>query len=180
MRNNTIKLAFSSMLAALSTALMFMTNLFPAASYTLPAIAGALMMLTVIELGKRWAWPSFVVSAVLSFLVVADKEAVAIFVLFFGYYPILKANFEQLPKRLFRRLAKFLLFNVAMVVEFFLSIHLLGVPEESFTVFGVYLPWVFLLVGNVAFLLYDYCLSCLVIVYCQRMHKNVQRWLRLK
>ena len=83
MRNNTIKLAFSSMLAALSTALMFMTNLFPAASYTLPAIAGALMMLTVIELGKRWAWPSFVVSAVLSFLVVADKEAVAIFVLFF-------------------------------------------------------------------------------------------------
>ena len=118
MRNNTIKLAFSSMLAALSTALMFMTNLFPAASYTLPAIAGALMMLTVIELGKRWAWPSFVVSAVLSFLVVADKEAVAIFVLFFGYYPILKANFEQLPKRLFRWLAKFLLFNVAMLWSF--------------------------------------------------------------
>lgn len=48
---------------------------------------GALMMLTVIELGKRWAWPSFVVSAVLSFLVVADKEAVAIFVLFLDIIP---------------------------------------------------------------------------------------------
>lgn len=122
----------------------------------------------------------FVASSLLSFLVVADKEAVAMFVLFFGYYPILKAYFEQFSRRFLTWLAKYLLFNVAMIVEFILSIHLLGVPEESFTVFGVYLPWVFLLIGNVAFLLYDYCLSCLVVVYCQRMHKNVQRWLHLK
>ena len=175
-----MKLAFSGMLVALSTALMFLTNLFPVASYTLPAIAGALWILSVIELGKGWAWPSFVASSLLSFLVVADKEAVAMFVLFFGYYPILKAYFEQFSRRFLTWLAKYLLFNVAMIVEFVLSIHLLGVPEESFTVFGVYLPWVFLLIGNVAFLLYDYCLSCLVVDYCQRMHKNVQRWLHLK
>ena len=112
----------------------------------------------MIELGKGWAWPSFVASSLLSFLVVADKEAVAMFVLFFGYYPILKAYFEQFSRRFLTWLAKYLLFNVAMIVEFILSIHLLGVPEESFTVFGVYLPWVFLLIGNVAFLLYDYCL----------------------
>ena len=180
MKNHTMKLAFSGMLVALSTALMFLTNLFPVASYTLPAIAGALWILSVIELGKGWAWPSFVASSLLSFLVVADKEAVAMFVLFFGYYPIQKAYFEQFSRRFLTWLAKYLLFNVAMIVEFILSIHLLGVPEESFTVFGVYLPWVFLLIGNVAFLLYDYCLSCLVVVYCQRMHKNVQRWLHLK
>ena len=138
-----MKLAFSGMLVALSTALMFLTNLFPVASYTLPAIAGALWILSVIELGEGMGVAvvcGFIFAVV---LVVADKEAVAMFVLFFGYYPILKAYFEQFSRRFLTWLAKYLLFNVAMIVEFILSIHLLGVPEESFTVFGVYLPWVF-------------------------------------
>ncbi len=180
MKNNTMKLALSGMLTALGTALMFMTNLVPVAAYTLPAVAGALLVVAVVEMGEGWAWSAFIASSLLSILVVADKEAVAMFVLFFGYYPILKARFEQIQKRALCWLAKFALFNAAIILEFFLSIRLLGVPEESFTIFGIYLPWVFLLLGNVSFLFYDYCLSCMVVIYFQRMHKSVQRWLRLK
>lgn len=180
MKNQTMKLAFGGMMTALCTALMFLTNLIPIASYTLPALAGALTAIVVIELRPAWAWPVFAAASLLSLLIVADKEAVALFVLFFGYYPILKAQLEQVRKRAVCRLLKFAVFNVAMIAEFFLSVSLLGVPKESFTVFGVYLPWVFLLVANVAFLLYDYCLSCMVVLYCQRIHKTVQRWLRLK
>ena len=180
MKNHTMKLAFSGMITALSTVVLFLTNLVPAASYSLPALAGALMVVAVIEIGESWAWAAYIAASLLSLLVVADKEASLIFILLFGYYPILKARFERIKTRPLVWAAKFALFNVAVIAEFFLTIHLLGVPEESYSLFGVYLPWVFLLMGNLIFLLYDYCVSCMVVVYCQRMHKMVHKWLHLK
>lgn len=180
LKNNSMKLALCGMLTALATTGMFLTNLIPIASYTLPAIGGALTVIAVLEIGKSWAWSVYIASSLLSVLVVVDKEAVAMFVLFFGYYPIIKANLEQMKKKYLGWLAKLAVFNLSMILEFWLALHLLGVPAESFTLFGLYLPWVFLLVGNIAFFLYDYCISCGIFVYWKRLHPFIRKWLRLK
>ena len=67
-----------------------------------------------------------------------------------------------------------------MIAGFLISIKILGVPEESFTVFGVYLPWVFLLAGNLVFPVYDYAVSGLVVMYYRRFHKQMEKWIKLK
>lgn len=172
------KIAFCGVAAALSTVLMFLTGLIPVATYALPALSGLVSMVVVVELGVRWAWPVYGVTAVLSLLLAADKEAVTLFILFFGYYPILKAVLERLKKKAFVWALKFLVFNAAMAAGFFAAIFILGVPEESFTVFGIYLPWVFLIAGNGVFLLYDSVISGLVVTYYSRLHKQVSKWLK--
>ncbi len=51
--NHTIRVAFCGVLAGLGLALMFLTALLPMATFALPALAGLLMIMIVIEMGAR-------------------------------------------------------------------------------------------------------------------------------
>lgn len=174
----SVRVAFCGIITALCTVLMFMTSLIPTATYALPALSGVLLIAVVVELGAGWAWPVYVAVSILSLLLAGDKEAAMLFVLFFGYYPILKAAIEKIPRKSICYLLKFAVFNASMVIAFLLSIWVLGVPQESFTLFGVYLPFVFLIIGNLVFLLYDYAVSSLVVTYYQKVHKLVKKWIK--
>lgn len=177
MNHNTIRVAVCGVLTALCTVLMFLTSFIPVGTYALPAIAGVLLIIIVIEIGLKWAWAVYFVSAVLAVLVAGDKEAALLFVLFFGYYPVLKAVLEKMKNHVVSYIVKFAVFNAAMIVGFFAAIYLLGIPQDSFTLFGVNLPLVFLLVGNVVFFIYDKALSLLVIAYFTRLHRVFAKWL---
>ena len=97
--NKSIRVAFCGIITALCTVLMFLTGLISIGTYALPAFAGILLIVVVIEMGTGWAWPVYIAVSVLSVLLSGDKEAALLFVLFFGYYPILKAVFEKMQKK---------------------------------------------------------------------------------
>ena len=171
------KIALGGLLTALGVVLMFLTGLIPIGTYALPAIAGVLLM-AVIEIGAKWAWMIYAAVAVLSLLFAADKEAALLFVLFFGYYPVLKSFLERISNKVLSWISKFAVFNVAVVACFFLAVNFLQLPEDSFTVFGIYLPWVFLILGNAVFLIYDIALSGLVATYVEKLHHRVTKTLK--
>ena len=172
------KIALGGLLTALGVVLMFLTGLIPIGTYALPAIAGVLLIVAVIEIGAKWAWMIYAAVAVLSLLFAADKEAALLFVLFFGYYPVLKSFLERISNKVLSWISKFAVFNVAVVACFFLAVNFLQLPEDSFTVFGIYLPWVFLILGNAVFLIYDIALSGLVATYVEKMHHRVTKTLK--
>ncbi len=178
--NGTVRLAFCSVAAALCSAVMFMTGIIPIGTYALPALAGAVMIPVVVEFGAGWGMLVYTASSLLSFFLAADKEAVLCFILFFGYYPALKAAVEKKGRRAAGFAVKFCVFNVTAVIEFLIAVNLLGVPRDSFTVFGFYVPWALLALGDAVFLLYDYALSLLVITYCGRFSGKVKRWFNIK
>ena len=172
------KIALGGLLTALGVVLMFLTGLIPIGTYALPAIAGVLLIVAVIEIGAKWAWMIYAAVAVLSLLFAADKEAALLFVLFFGYYPVLKSFLERISNKVLSWISKFAVFNVAVVACFFLAVNFLQLPEDSFTVFGIYLPWVFLILGNAVFLIYDIALSGLVATYFEKLHHRVTKTLK--
>lgn len=172
------KIALGGLLTALGVVLMFLTGLIPIGTYALPAIAGVLLIVAVIEIGAKWAWMIYGAVAVLSLLFAADKEAALLFVLFFGYYPVLKSFLERISNKVLSWISKFAVFNVAVVACFFLAVNFLQLPEDSFTVFGIYLPWVFLILGNAVFLIYDIALSGLVATYVEKLHHRVTKTLK--
>ena len=172
------KIALGGLLTALGVVLMFLTGLIPIGTYALPAIAGVLLIVAVIEIGATWAWMIYAAVAVLSLLFAADKEAALLFVLFFGYYPVLKSFLERISNKVLSWISKFAVFNVAVVACFFLAVNFLQLPEDSFTVFGIYLPWVFLILGNAVFLIYDIALSGLVATYVEKLHHRVTKTLK--
>ena len=77
-------------------------------------------------------------------------------------------------------LLKLFSFNIAMIIGFFIAIKFLGIPEDSFVIFGISIPWVFLLFGNVVFLMYDYSLTGLVSLYMTQIHFSIKKLLHLK
>lgn len=167
------------MVTAVSTVLMLITGIIPYGTYALPSLAGILFISVVIELGPGWSWSVYIAVSVLSALIAADKEAVLFFILFFGCYPILKAQIEKRTKKIIGILLKFALFNTAAILEFFLAMYLLSVPKSSYTVFGIYAPWLFLIIGNLIFAVYDYAVSLLVISYAKKFHPVISKWFHM-
>jgi hypothetical protein len=169
------------MVAALGTAVMILTGFVPVGGYAFPAFAGVLLITVVVEAGTRWAVGVYAVQSILSVMLAADQEAVLFFILFFGYYPILKAALERrLRQKAGQYAAKLVVFNMAAVLDFWLSVKLFSIPVATFHVFGYNIPGLFLLAGNIIFLIYDYTISLLVIAYFNRFHPIVKKWFHMK
>ena len=175
-KSSTFRLAFCSVIAALSVVLMLITSFIPIGTYALPCFAGILTVAVVIEYGRKWAFAVFAVVSLLSLFISADKEAVLYFIALFGYYPILKGIFEKhIKNRVLQYILKFVVFNAAAVVSFFIATMLLSVPLEEFEIFGVYLPVLFLLIGNVFFLFYDYAVTVILSQYVLKIRDKIFR-----
>lgn len=173
-KNKTYTLAFSSVIAALSLVFMFITTFIPVGTYALPCFAGALLAAVVLEAGYISASLVYVAVSVLSLLFVSDKEAVLYYIAFLGFYPIIKGLLERIKKRVLQYILKILIFNICIVAAFYIGLFLLSVPKESFVLFGVYLPWVFLVLGNLVFVVYDFCLTRLITQYVEIWRKRIK------
>lgn len=175
----SMKVAFCGVLAALSTVLMFLSGLIPVATLAIPAIAGCLLIPVVAEVGVGWGFGVYGVCGVLSLLLAPDREAALFYLLFFGYYPVLFALLGRIRNRLLGYLAKFFIFNLAVVLEALISIYVLGIPLETIGFLGRFTPLVLLVLGNLVFLVYDHALDGLIAQYFHRLHGRISRAFRM-
>ena len=169
----SFKVSLGGIAAALGLVLMFLTFLVPVGTYAFPAFAGILLAVIVIEIGYGYAVAVFAATALLSFLLITDKEAALLYAIFLGYYPILKSMIERIKSRIAQYLIKLNVFNITMIAAYFIAVNLLSMPTDSFSVMGISLPWLFLLIGNAVFVLYDLCVTRLVTIYQIKWHKKL-------
>lgn len=163
---STFKIALGGVMAAFCIVLMFLTAIVPIGSFALPCIAGIILLMVSYEVGLSWALLTYAAVAILSILFVADKEAALLFTMFLGYYPILKEFLDKkIRNKALSYIVKFLIFNACAISGFFIGINVFGIPKEGFEINGIYLPWVFLIIGEVAFLIYEICLSRIRVIY---------------
>ena len=169
-KKSTFRIAVCAIIAALGVVLMMITSIVPVGTYALPCFAGILMIAVIIEYGVKWSIGVFAVISVLSVFLAGDKEAVLYFIAFFGYYPIIKSVFESKIKNKFLLFfLKLAVFNAAAVASFFIGTFLLSIPNEDYTLFGVYIPWAFLAIGNIFFVFYDYAVTIFVAAYLRKL-----------
>lgn len=175
MNRNSSRVALCGIVSALAVVLMFVTGLIPFLTYALPAIAGAFITVLVIEINKKWAAGAYAAVSLLSLLILADKEAALFFAAFFGYYPIIKAIFEsKLPKAL-EWVLKLLVFNAAVVAASAAAVYIFGIPFDELEEYGIKAALFLLGIGNIAFVLYDYCLTSAVTIYLKKWQKHFRR-----
>lgn len=178
------KVAFGGVVSALSLLCMFLSGVFPFAEYTCPAAAGIVLVALVIDFGKKVAFAAYGAVALLSLIITPNKEAALLFILFLGYYPIVKGILEQTKSRVIEWVLKIILFNAMIVAAYWILINLFEMTEifEQLTFGGVQLAMeatlaVLLVLGNVTFVLYDVALSRLIMVYCQVLRPKLKRLL---
>lgn len=171
---NTMRVAVCGVIAALCLALMMITGIIPFGTFAFPCFAGLLFTAVVIEYGTYWALGVYVSVSVLALFLSADKEAAVFFILIFGYYPILKNVFERkIKNRIVQYILKLIVFNIAVISAFFITTALLAIPAEEYTIMGMYVPWLFLIAGNLFFVLYDRAVSVFAFQYVQNLRGKI-------
>lgn len=150
-------------------------NIFQAASQAMPAIAGVIGVIIVIEIGVKWAFAAYFVSAVLTFIL-GINEAGILFALFFGYYPIVKSLIEKIRVRAIEYIVKFTLFNAAMIASYAILIAVFSLAALGFD--KMLFAWITLAIGNVFFILYDICISRIAALYCVKYRKYIKKLLK--
>lgn len=171
----SMKVSLGGIVAALSLVLMFLTSLIPFGTFAFPTFAGFLLILLVFNLGYSYAVAVYFVTAILSFLLIADKEAALYYTAFLGFYPIVKGLIERITSKVIQYVIKLIIFNSCIIAAFYIGLTVLSVPKDSFTLFGVYLPWMFLIFGNIFFVIYDLCITRLVTIYLLKWHNKFNK-----
>ena len=152
-RTPAANIAFGGVLAALAVVIMSMGTLIPVATYVCPMLCAVILQMVLRTCGEKTAWAWFGAVAILSLLLAPDKEAAAVFA-FIGYYPIIK---PKLDRKKGTWLWKALLFNVSILVTYWLLMHLFGLDQitAEFTEMGTAMTILMLVLGNVTFFLLD-------------------------
>lgn len=150
-------------MAALAASFMLLSY-FPYLTYAVPAFSGLFIMITVIELGNKWALGSYFAS-LLPILLFAEIECKLLYVMFFGFYPVVKALCEKMRKPILEWIIKIVVFNAAVLITYLFFAKLFGVTLDDFNEFGKYGAVLFLLAGNIVFVLYDIAVSRMAMFY---------------
>lgn len=175
-RQKTRALALSAMLCALALVIMLSAYL-PYAGVIAPELAGVVLMVVLCELGGKWALAAYAAAALLTALL-CEKESAMLFVMFFGYYPVLKGKLEHLKSRAAEYLLKILIFNASLAAGYALLIFVFGMPLESLGVEGRGMLILLVVCANLVLIVYDLCLTRLAALYWMRLHPKVQRMMR--
>lgn len=146
---------------------MFIAGIAPFLSLTMPMIAGTLIVIIAVEVNKPWAFLTYIAVSLLSVFVTLSKESALIFILLFGYYPIIKEPIDKIKISFFRMPVKLVFFNVIAVAYYYITLYILGIYDMTdefalFGKFGIYIFWAF---SNVVFFLYDNALKGTIELY---------------
>lgn len=179
MRKQTASLALCGVLCGLSVVVLSMSALFPSLSYVIPMVAGALLIVPSIEFGTRSALTSYAAVSVIGMLILPEKEAPLMYVFLFGLYPVIKKYFERIPRRVPEYLAKFAYFNAAAAAAVAIATFVLSIPLDDGSL-GKWLIPAMLVLGNIAFLFYDYTLTLVVTLYVRRLQPMLRKALHIK
>ena len=170
-------LALSGVFAGLTLALMWTGSFLPSMDYALPAAAGALTLLLVLELNGVWALGVYAAVAALALLLLPVKGVPLLYAMFFGYYPVLKALLENKLPAWLAWACKLAVFNAAVISAYVLATKVFNIDLDDFgETFGRWAKVVMLAVGNVTFFIYDYMvLSVFESLYRRRWRKKLRK-----
>ena len=153
------------MLCALGVILLALGSLVQVLDISMAVIASVFVIFAVIELGGKYPYLIYAVTALLSMLLVPYKSAPLFYLCFMGYYPIIKARVEERVKsRVWEWVIKLAVFCVALAVAVLVAVKLLAlfeIPALYYAVLALAVP---------VFVLYDIALTRLVSMYCVKWH----------
>ncbi len=163
------QVALAGMLSALAVVILFLGSMVELLDLSAAALAALAVMVAVIELGNGKAFGVYLVSSLLSVLLF-PKTASVVFAAFVGYYPVLKVYLDKIRPKVMQFMAKLVLFNVFLALILWITEGLLGLGSD----WGSLGKALFLL-GNLAFILYDFAIGRLAVFYIVKIKNRIRK-----
>ena len=183
---NLKKLTIGALLSAIGVALLSIGGIIQTMDLSAAAIVSFICIFAVIEMGSSYAWMIYAVTGILGVIIMPHNMGAWFFLLFFGYYPILKEKMEKLSKPLSWTL-KMILLNVALGIGLLLAAFVMYGGQKNFfelvnsimeTDFGIAATIGIILLVEVTFVIYDIALTRLITYYILRLRHRFSRFLK--
>ena len=176
-RRTSKNAALCGLLGALALAILSLGGLIPIATFCAPALSGFVILIAAAECGLRQGWLLYLALALLSPLLVPERETAFVFVCFLGYYPLLKVWLERVKPRLLRGVLKMAVFNggIGLVYWFLLVLFPVPQPEGAAETAARAATVLLLVLGNVTFWVYDLALVRGLWLYNQKLRYRLHR-----
>lgn len=175
MKNSKV-IAYSGVATALSVVMLFLGSIFWVLGYTMPLVASLVMIILLDSISQKSALLTFVSTSVISFILLNDKECVLLYVLFFGYYPLIRDKINEIKPKFLSYLLKFVTFNAAMVLTQILCVYVFGIPFDD--MLGKWGIVVFVLCLNLVFAVFDKLYTLLLRLYRIKLKKKVEKYIK--
>lgn len=169
-------IAYSGVATALSVVMLFLGSIFWVLGYTMPLVASLVMIILLDSISQKSALLTFVSTSIISFILLNDKECVLLYVLFFGYYPLIRDKINDIKPKFLSYLLKFITFNAAMVLTQVLCVYVFGIPfDDMLGKWGIVL---FVLCLNLVFVVFDKLYTLLLKLYRIKLKKKVEKYIK--
>ena len=165
-RKATRQLTVAAILVALGVVLLLLGTLVEVLDISAAAISSLLVVLAVIELKGKYPYLVYAATALLALLLIPGNAAV-MYLLFAGYYPILKEKLEGHLSRPVAWVLKLAIFAVGCLAVFFVTVKLLLVSYTFATWHLLAIPLL-----AVVFVLYDVAMTRLITAYFVRWRRH--------
>ncbi len=177
MKDISYRVALGGIVSALCLLCMFLAGIMPVFYLILPMAAGVLLMIIAEEVSMGWAWLTYTAVCILSMLITADKESALVFVMLFGHYPMVRMYLEKLKFRLLRYIIKAVIFNICTISFFLITVFIFGIDQmlTDMNDLGRYGGIILLALANVIFVLYDFNLGAIYVLYIKRLLPKFRR-----
>ncbi len=177
----TKKLTLSALLSAMGVVLLIIGAFVEVLDLSMAALASFFCIFAVIELGRGYSWMIYGVTGILAIIFMPQGLGGWFYILFFGYYPIVKEKVEKLTRTL-SWIFKLLIFNAAItvygVISYFLFLGELEILLSEFSALlggkpsGAALFAVIYAILNIVFVIYDIALTRLITLYFLKLRKK--------
>jgi len=177
----TKKLTLGAVLAAMGVVLLTIGAFIEVLDLSMAALASFFCIFAVIEMGGGYPIMIYLVTGILSAILMPQSLGAWFYILFFGYYPIIKEKFEALSKPV-AWILKLIVFNVSVtvyaVISYFLFFGDLEVLLNEFSsllggieVGGILIASVYMIL-NIVFVIYDFALTKLITFYLVKLRRR--------
>lgn len=163
----TKKVALCAMLSALGVVVLYLGAIVEVIDISMAVIASLFAVAAVIECGGLFPWAVYGVTGILSVVLLPSKLPAVMYLLFFGFYPIIKEKIERIKNRVVMWTVKEIVFNICLLLLMLIAKWFMLDPE-GLLVFEV----IFFCLANVTFVLYDIALTRLISLYIFKIRKK--------
>lgn len=149
---------------------LYVAGVLPTARIFFFSLSTVFISVMIIEFDNKAAFFTFIAVSLLGLIIIPNKLLMLPYIIYFGYYGIIKSLAEKKCSRTIEWLIKLFSYNIALLVFYVLNIRVLNLP-----LFNIDISVLILIISaEIYLLIYDYCYS-MAISYYMRVLRGIIR-----
>lgn len=159
------KISLCGILLALNIVFLILVNIFMTNTLFFMGLASLPISIVIMRFGPKSGFIFYLGSALLSFMVLANKAHWIVYIFTFGIYGLVKYLIESDRNIVIEYILKLLYANICLFIMYMIIKQFMHVPVKAYL----------LIIFEIAFLVYDYAYSLFIDFYYDRLEKIIHR-----